>query len=488
MMMLATALSFFLTLTAAASPPEPVRPPNILLILADDLGVGDLSASNPQSRIRTPHIDRIALEGIRFLDAHSPSAVCTPSRYGLLTGRYAWRTRMKQGVLWGDDGLLIEPGRSTIASLLQERGYRTACLGKWHLGLGSAEKIDRYPVEGFDVGPHTVGFDESLVFPAALDIPPYVYVRDGVPEALPTEWTDGSDRRWDGGGGFWRAGAMAPGFDFVDCQLRFGREAVRFVESRAERPDQPWFLFFPLTAPHTPWVPAEEFVGASEAGWYGDFVSEIDAVVGQLLDALERSGQAGETLVIFTSDNGSHWRPEDIARYGHDANLGWRGMKADIHEGGHRVPLYIRWPGRVSPRTTSDALVGLNDVFATFAEIVGADPRSSEAEDSVSFRVLLDNDSHGELEEFSGHEWIRDGLIHHSYDGMFAIRSGRWKLCEGLGSGGFTAPERRWPLPGEGDGQLYDLFEDPAERVNLWTDEPERVAAMLEKLAAARGD
>ncbi|MFG0319227.1 MAG: sulfatase-like hydrolase/transferase [Planctomycetota bacterium JB042] len=454
---------------------RPARPPNVLLVLADDLGAGDPRASNPASRIETPSIDRIAREGMRFVDAHSSSAVCSPTRYALLTGRYAWRSRMKQGVLWGDDGLLIEPSRPTVADVLRARGYRTACIGKWHLGLGSAEKITEVPEDGFDAGAHTVGFDESLLLPATLDIPPYMYVRDGVPEALPTEWTEGSRRRWDGGGGFWRSGAMAPGFDFVDCQLRFGREAVRFVEGRADAPDEPWFLYFPLTAPHTPWVPAERFVGASEAGWYGDFVAEIDWVVGTLLEALDRTGQADDTLVIFTSDNGSHWRPRDVRRYGHDANLGWRGMKADIHEGGHRVPLYVRWPGRVAAGTKSDALVGLHDLFATLAEIAGASVPDGAAEDSVSF-----------LEALRGGRGARIDLVNHSYDGMFALRSGRWKMIEGLGSGGFTMPARRAAAPGEPEGQLYDLLEDPAEQRNVWEEHERRVAAMRARLAELR--
>ena len=463
-------LMFLLVLGVAAE-----RPPNVLFILTDDLGVGDPGASNPSSRIPTPHIDRVAREGMRFVDAHSPSAVCTPSRYGLLTGRYPWRSRLKHGVLWGDDGALIENDRPTIARLLKRRGYHTACFGKWHLGLGTAPKIDWMETERLDAGPHTLGFDESLIFPSALDIPPYLYVRDGVREAAPTEYTPGSRRRWEGGGGFWRAGEMQPGFDIVDCQLRFQREAVRFLKARTDEPDTPWLLYFPMTAPHTPWVPADEFVGRSEAGWYGDFVVEIDSVVGALLEALEGSGQADNTIVVFTSDNGSHWRPTDIDRFGHDANLGWRGMKADIHEAGHRIPLYVRWPGRVEPGSMSRALVGLNDFYATLAEHLDLPLADGEAEDSVSFLGAL-----------SGGPGLRGELVHHSYEGMLALRQGNLKLCTELGSGGFTYPLTIRPEPDGPTGQLFDLAADPAERENLWLERPETVTRMLRRLAEIR--
>lgn len=453
---------------------------NVVYVLADDLGVGDLRTYNPDSKIPTPHLDRFGEQAMAFTDAHSPSSVCTPTRYALLTGRYAWRSRLKSGVLWGDDRLLIEPGRSTIAAAMKRRGYRTACVGKWHLGLGAYDpdspdaKADF--TRPFDAGPHTVGFDASLVLPASLDIPPYVLVENG--EAPPlTRYTLGSRRRWEGGGGFWRAGAMAEGFDVHTTLRTLTDRAIRELEAGVAG-ERPFFLFYALTAPHTPWVPRAEFQGKSDAGWYGDYVVEVDHEFGRLMKALDDSGAAAETIVLFASDNGAHWRREDVAEFGHDAHLGRRGMKADIHEGGHRVPFLVRWPGHVEAGTKSDALVGLQDLYATLADLVGFERGDGEAEDSESFLTAL----RGEKE--AG----RAELVHHSYDGMFALRAGDWKLIEGLGSGGFTFPYRVAPVPGGPKGQLYDLANDPAEKRNLYLKRPEVVERLARRLAEIRGE
>ena len=431
--------------------------PNIVFVLVDDLGIGDLRCYNPDSKIATVHLDRLAAGSVRCTDAHSPSSVCSPTRYGVLTGRYAWRSRLKTGVLWGLDRLLIEPGRQTLATMLAAAGYHTACFGKWHLGLGAFDPDNPRNRADFaagllDGGPHTVGFDESLVIPASLDIPPYVYVENGVPEAAPTARTEGSKRRWSGGGGFWRAGAMQPGFEFDQVVPRFAQRAVRFIEERSAVPDKPWFLYLPLPTPHTPWVPTAEFHGQSGAGYYGDFVAQLDAYMGELMAALGRTGQADNTLVIFTSDNGSHWRPQDVQQYEHDAHLGLRGMKADIHEAGHRVPLLVHWPQGLDPRQC-DGLIGLQDWYATLAEIVGHRIGPGEAEDSQSLLALLRGRSSG-----------RDELVHHSLDGMFALRSGSMKWIDGLGSGGFTGPKRVEPEAGKPTGQLYDLAADRSEQ------------------------
>ncbi|MBK8979567.1 MAG: arylsulfatase [Planctomycetes bacterium] len=457
------------------------RRPNVLLILADDLGCGDLGCYQESSRIPTPRLDALAAQGLRFTDAHSPSAVCTPTRYALLTGRYAWRSRLKSGVLDGNSRLLIEPGRPTIASRLRDVGYATAAFGKWHLGLGAfdPEQPKAHTDYGapLDGGPHTTGFDESLVIPASLDMPPYVWVRNGELEEAATARTPGSRRRWDGGDGFWRAGPMAPTFDFTDVQPRVVRAAVDWLQTRrSDATARPFFCYVALPAPHTPWLPTDEFRGRSGAGYYGDYVAEVDAGIGAILDALDASGRADDTLVVVTSDNGSHWRPEDIETYHHAANMHWRGMKADGWEAGHRVPLLVRWPGHVSGDARSDALIGLVDLFATITDAARAPLGSDEAEDSISQLDVLTGAADAERSE----------LVCHSMRGLFVLRDGPFKLIDGLGSGGFTAPAHIDPVDGGPLGQLYDLDRDPGETENRWLAEPERVARMRARLDAIR--
>jgi arylsulfatase A-like enzyme len=443
--------------------------PSIVLILADDLGIGDLSCYNPESRIPTPALNRLAAEGRRFSDIHTPSSVCTPTRYGLLTGRYAWRTSLKKGVLWGESPALLEDGRPTLASLLKARGYATGAFGKWHLGLGRAARTDfSAPLRP---GPLEAGFDRFEGIPASLDMEPYVWVRDAAVEAAPTDSTPGSKHQRQGGDGYWRAGPMAPGFRFDDVLPRIERTAVAWLEGRAKTPETPFFLYLPLTSPHTPWVPTADFAGRSEVGAYGDFVMQTDRAVARILETLDRLGLAKNSLVILTSDNGSHWPAEDVARWKHRANHGWRGQKADIHEAGHRVPFLVRWPGRVPAGSVSGEPGCLTDLFATVAEIVGAD---AAAEDSFSL-----------LPAWTGtpRERIRPHLIHHSGNGLFALREGGWKLIEGRGSGGFTkVPMAKDDPP----GQLYDLDADPGETKNLWREHPDVVERLTKLLETAR--
>ena len=454
--------------------------PNIVLILADDLGYGDPRCYNPESKIPTPNIDRLAQQGIRFTDAHTPSAVCTPTRYGLLTGRYCWRTRLKRGVLNGSSRALIEPGRSTLGSLLQKYGYRTAAIGKWHLGF--QDPAEQGPVD-YDLplrpGPVTQGFDYFFGIPASLDMEPYVYVRNDAPvEPLIGRVARSEPRRF-GGAGFWRAGRISPSFRHEDCLPRLTREALRFIQDhRAQHADQPFFLYFALTAPHTPWMPLEPFRGSTPVGYYGDFVAQVDWVVGQVMAELDRLGIAEDTLLIFTSDNGAHWLPGEIQRYGHRANGPLRGQKADIHEGGHRVPFILRWPGRAPAGRTSNQLLCLTDVYATIAEILGHELKENEAEDSYSFLF--------EVLQTKPSRPVREAIVHHSGAGMFAIRKGPWKLILGLGSGGFTPPRRMNPAPGGPKGQLYNLASDLAETNNLWLKEPERVKELTELLEQYR--
>jgi arylsulfatase A-like enzyme len=452
---------------SADDPSEAARP-HIVLILADDLGYGDPRSWNPDSEIPTPAFDRLAAEGIRLTDAHTPSAVCSPTRYGLLTGRYAWRTRLRSGVLWGNSRALIEPGRTTIPSLLRDRGYATAGIGKWHLGLGDTEPVDYgAPLRP---GPLEAGFDTYFGIPASLDMPPYLFLDNDRVARESTGWIGGSDPRRDGGEGFWRAGAIAPGFRHAEVLPTLTARAVRVIERHAERqPERPLFLYLALTAPHTPWLPGEGFRGGSGAGPYGDFVMQVDASVGEVLAALDRTGMTDETLVIATSDNGAHWLPRDIERWGHRANGALRGQKADIWEGGHRVPFVARWPGFVPAGSVSGETVCLTDLLATVASLLGTTLPDDAGEDSFDILpVLLGRAAeHGER-----------AVVHHSLDGMFAIRQGRWKLVLGLGSGGFTPPAWIDPAPDGPSGQLYDLVSDPGEEHDLYRERPEVVARL----------
>jgi arylsulfatase A-like enzyme len=454
----------------ASKPASAASLPNIVYILADDLGWGDLHCYNPDSAIPTPNADRLAAQGVRFTDMHSPSSVCTPTRYGILSGRYCWRTRLKEGVLWGYDRNLIEPGRMTVASMLKGRGYYTAGVGKWHLGLGNSEKTDyNQPLRP---GPVNHGFDYYFGIPASLDMDPYLYFENDRVVEKPTARTEGRNTPR---GVFWRGGDIAPSFKMEEVLPTFVDKAVSIIRERAAKPAQPFFLYLPLAAPHTPWVPKRKFQGRSKAGTYGDFVAQVDDSLGQVLRALEQGKLADNTLVIFTSDNGANWRPEDKARFTHRANANWRGEKADIWEGGHRVPFIARWPGQVRPGASSDELGCLTDLMATAAGITGAALPKNAAEDSYSLLPALTG---------KPAKPIREAIVHHSADGMFSIRQHEWKLELALGSGGFSLPKRIEPTPGGPQGQLYNIAKDPAESDNVWQNHPEivaRLTALLEK-------
>jgi arylsulfatase A-like enzyme len=460
---------------AGAAPAAPPKAPNVVVILADDLGYGDPGCYNKDSKIPTPHIDRLAAQGMRFTDAHTPSAVCTPTRYGLLTGRYCWRTRLERGVLQGYDPLLIEPGRLTLPALFRKHGYSTAGVGKWHLGLGDATPTDY--AKPLRPGPTTVGFERFFGIPASLDMPPYLYFENERPVEAATGTIAASKMRRHGGEGFWRAGPIAPSFKHGEVLPTLTKQALAYLDKQA-RAEKPFFLYFALTAPHTPWMPTKEYRGKSKAGYYGDFVAQVDATVGQVLGALDRLKASEHTLVIFTSDNGAHWLPEDVRKYGHRANGPWRGQKADVWEAGHRVPFVVRWPGKVKPGTTSAQTVCLTDVLATCAAVVGGRLPDSAGEDSYNLLPAL----LGERPDRP----VREAVVHHSGGGMFAVRQGDWKLIEGLGSGGFTPPNREKPKPGGPAGQLYNLADDPGEQTNLYAKRPEVVKRLGELLGRYR--
>ncbi len=458
---------------------EPRERPNIVLVMADDMGYGDVQALNAASQIQTPNLNRLAREGMVFTDAHTPSAVCTPTRYALLTGRFCWRTRLKQGVLNGYGEPLIEMDRPTLASFLNSVGYECGIVGKWHLGLGFARQESTNSLDfgqPLAVTPNTHGFDFSYVIPASLDFPPYVYVHNDRCTMPPDLGETASAFP-----AFWRKGERAADLVFDTCLDHLLEQATRFIEGAAQG-SKPFFLYFPLTAPHKPVLPHARFRGRTDLGPYGDFVVQVDWTVGEVLRTLDELGVADNTLVIYTSDNGSfmyrreaadakdHVDDETIQAYRadrHTSNFVFRGTKADIWEAGHRVPFFIRWPDRVTAGSECTQTICLTDVFATLAAVQGIVLPENAAPDSFNFLASLD-----------GHEPSspREPVIHHSGSGMFAIREGRWKLVLGNGSGGREAPKGK---PFERPYQLFDLAADPVESQNLIEQEPS-VAAELE--------
>jgi len=487
-----------------AASQEPASRPNIVYILADDLGYGDVSCYNSAGKIKTPNIDRLASQGMRFTDAHAPSSVCTPTRFALLTGNYAWRSRLPVGVLRGYGRALIPSNSFTVSSYLKNAGYHTGVVGKWHLGLDwkliegheGALKQGSYGVRengmvsdmkpehiDFDTppsgGPIDLGFDYSFILPASLDMDPYCYLENDTLVESPTGYTPGNDLETGYTGAFWRPGKMAPSFEFDQVLNTITEKSISYVEDRA-RSGQPFFLYLPFAAPHTPWVPTDDYAGKSGAGTYGDFVSMVDDAVGRVLSALDSLGLEENTLVIFASDNGPFWRPAFIERFGHRAAGQWRGMKADIYEGGHRVPLIMRWPGKVRAGVVSEAPTTLANLAATCSGLLGIPLQDSVARDSYSILPVLMQQS----DTVPGQQ----AIIHHSSMGHFAIRQGQWKLIEQLGSGGFTEPSKQQPAEGEPAGQLYNLAEDPGETNNLFAAHPGKVKALHELLRSLQAE
>jgi arylsulfatase A-like enzyme len=473
--------------------------PNIIYILADDLGYGDVGCNDPNCKIPTPNLDRLAAEGMRFSDAHAGSSVCTPSRYSILTGRYAWRSRLKSGIVWEWDGSLIEADRPTVAGLLRDAGYRTACLGKWHLGwdwptldgrhpndtlpfgLGAAEARREYGFQNIDYskriagGPVDRGFD-SYFGVDVPNFPPYAWFEDDHLVEQPTGEKPPELYGHDG--------KACPGWSLEAMIPELTRRAVEFVTKQGAHQrdggDAPYFLYFPLTSPHSPIVPNEQFHGTSGVSRYGDFVCEVDWVVGQVLDALDRSGTRENTLLVFASDNGPERRtPDDEGVYaraqrtGHYSMGPLRGIKRDVWEGGHRVPFIASWPAVVPKGTVCDQLVGLVDFMATCGDIVGADIPAGGAEDSVSMLPLLRG---GDAATIRAH------AVHHSAAGTFAVRKGNWVLIDAPTGDENDEPEwiksERGYADHQSPGELYDLREDLAERVNRYDDEPEVVAEL----------
>ncbi len=478
------------------------KPPNVVIVFADDMGYGDPRIYNPRSRVPTPHIDALAEVGMRFTDAHTAASVCTPSRYGLLTGRYPWRSRLPQGIVqsWGQP--MIEEGRQTLGSALQALGYRTACIGKWHLGwdwpvgngqyvsdeldginppAGRQEELGRRinfarPVRG---GPTTRGFHHYFGDDVP-NFPPYAFIENDRVLGNPTDRMPRHKGQ--------RAGPMMPGWDLWMAQPTITAHALEWLDERARDPDTPFFLYMPLLGPHTPIVPSGEHRGTSEAGPYGDWVHQMDAALGKVVQSLERNGLLRDTVVVFSSDNGSPARSglgmmDQIGTvtelYSHVPNAPWRGLKSDAWEAGHRVPLIVRWDSKVRAGTVSDAAVCLTDLFATIAEITGWEMEDDAGEDSFSLLPLLIPEE--------GRRFGRRRIVHISGGGMLAIREGPWKLILGSGSGGFSHPRgEKAAFDGDGPMQLYNLAADPSERVNVIGERPSKAQQLLNQLRNLR--
>ena len=477
-------LGLFLATLICSLPPASAAAtqPNILYILCDDLGYGDVHALNQGGKILTPNLDRLAGQGVAFTDCHGSSSVCTPTRYGILTGRYNWRSRLQSGVLWGTSQHLIEPERLTVARLLHDRGYNTACIGKWHLGMDWAklkpgapagkQTEDSAPIDytqNIRYGPTSVGFDSYFGISASLDMPPFVYIENDHVTAVPT-----IEKTWV------RKGPAAPDFEAIDVLPTLTRKAISYLEAKAPdaKAGKPFFLYLPLNSPHGPIVPTPEWQGKSSLNAYGDFVMETDDCVGQVLAALDKQGLASNTLVIFTSDNGCSpvANIPELESKGHFANYHFRGAKADIWDGGHRIPFLVRWPGKVKAGSQSDQLICLTDLLATCADLLGAKLPDNAGEDSVSILPALLGAAAGPL---------REAVVHHSINGSFSIRQGNWKLELCSGSGGWSAPK-----PGSKEAkslpsvQLYDLSADIGEKLNVEGQHPEivqRLTKLLEK-------
>ena len=475
--------------------------PNIIFIMADDMGYGDLRCYNPGSRIPTPNMDRLASMGTLLTDAHAPSAICTPSRYGVLTGRYCWRTRLKEGVTGGYDAPLIEKGRPTVASMLKQSGYNTACIGKWHVGLTFHDRSGNPTVKENEVdfrrpvadGPAELGFDYAY-FNAGCGTcaPPYGFIENR--HFVDKEFTFFNPGKGGpvaiGAFGQW-GGMMGDSWVTKDADLILAEKACRYIEAQAGK-DDPFFLYFTPNAPHEPCV--ERFVpefarGKSKAGARGDLVWLFDWIVGRIMETLERRGLTDDTFVIVTSDNGA--LPGDFILdadgnrvmsgtgsaeyryegYSHKSNADWRGYKAHIWEGGHRAPFIACLPGTIPAGSTSDELICLTDFMATCAKIVGCEFPAHAAEDSVSILPAL----RGEL---SAGQKIRESVVHHSSFGVFSIRKGNWKLVlDCADSGGWPTPRGTHPQP-NARGQLYNVFADPNESSNLWDERQDIVQDM----------
>ncbi|MDF7807739.1 arylsulfatase [Pontiellaceae bacterium B12219] len=447
--------------------------PNIVYILADDLGYGDVSCLNPElGKINTPHMDQLASEGMIFTDAHTSSSVCTPTRYSILTGRYNWRTELQSGVLMGFDKPLIDADRVTVADVLKQSGYNTACIGKWHIGLemptidGAALNEDGLSnvdwTGKITGGPVDLGFDYFFGIAASLNIAPYIYMEN---DRFVGECTTIK--------GFNREGPAEKDFEAIDTLPLLTEKSIEFINR--QNAATPFFMYIPLTSPHTPLEPTDAWKGKSGIGDYGDFVMQTDAVIGEIIDALDEKGFNENTIVIVTSDNGtSKWcGTKKLLEMGHHYSARYRGSKGDLWDGGHRVPFFVRWPAKVKAGSVSNQLISLNDLWATCAELTGFQTLEHAGEDSVSFLPALFSEPIVST---------RNGIVHHSFSGHFAYRQGPWKLLLAKASGGWSSPTEEEAPDNAPIAQLYNMEEDPGETVNLYDSHPEVAERLLKHL------
>jgi arylsulfatase A-like enzyme len=442
------------------------RPPNIVLILADDFGYGDAKCFNPDSKIPTPHIDRLAGEGMKFTDAHSGSSVCSPTRYGILTGRYAWRTKLRSRVLGPYDPPLIAAERPTLPGLLKANGYHTACIGKWHLGWDwpkkDGEVVFAQPIPG---GPTSRGFD-SYFGTNVPNHPPYCFIENERTVGQPTDQKVVRDLNG-------LPGAMLPGWKFDAILPTLTARAVDYVGERAKKKDQPFFLYFPLTSPHEPIAPSERFRGKSGINELADFFMESDWAVGEVLAALDKHALAENTLVFFTCDNGhaTYTGLPPLTQAGHKVSGPLRGFKTDIWEGGHRVPFVARWPGQIKAGATNDATICHTHFLATCLDVLGKQAPTDAAEDSFSIWPLLQGNEPAQP--------VFPYVVHQAANGRLAIRQGKWKLVAGMSDGTNT---------GSTGEELYDLTADLGETKNIAAEHPDRIKTLLVLLEKSIAD
>lgn len=469
--------------------------PNIVYFLTDDLGYGDVSCLNSEGKIPTPHFDQLAREGMTCTDAHSTSALCSPSRYGILTGRYNWRTTLQSFIVMPYGDPLIAPERMTVAGLLREHGYGTACIGKWHLGMGwpfAADEATFFPPAPLEHeleatteqqarwqaafsqpttgGPTTRGFDYYF----GVDVPnwpPYCFIENDHTVGIPSEFLPERLCNYNLAA---KGGPAMPYWHFEQLLPTWAKRTDQYIQQQAAA-QHPFFLYLPMTSPHTPYSVNKPWIGKSGMNnLYADLVMETDDIFGQVMDSLERHGVAENTLVIFASDNGCA-RCVDLAQlaaHGHYPSAHYRGYKSDAWDGGHRIPCIMRWPGMIEPGSTSDQLVCLSDLMATCADIVGATLPDNAGEDSVSLMPLFQQPE----------QPVRELVVHHSGNGKFAMRDKQWKLLLCAASGGWTERDDDALQNGLPLIQLYDMTSDPSETNNVYAEHPAQVKAMLTQL------